>query len=175
VLTFPCFLVLSRTLELRSERREIGVLSRWVEAFADEVALAPERRVNLQVALEEVATNIIRHGYGEGGGGLFWVTLRREEDEIEAVVEDEAPAFDPWGRAEVDVTLPLEERAVGGLGIHLVRSVMDRVGYERRGARNVVTLGCGRLEAAAPAGPGEAGGAEGAGAGRADQPISSPS
>ena len=68
------------------------------------------------------------------------MTLALEGDELTIRVEDDGRAFDPLQAPPPDLDLPLEERPVGGLGIHIVRSVMDAVEYQRRGGRNVLTM-----------------------------------
>ncbi|AKC81563.1 hypothetical protein IMCC26134_00030 [Verrucomicrobia bacterium IMCC26134] len=139
---------MTQTLQLKNDRREVEGLSQWLDRFADQQDLSPRVRGNLQVALEEVALNVIVHGYGEGGATRhFTVSLTLEGDYVRAEVSDEAVAFDPLTRAEVDTTLPLEKRPIGGLGIHLVKNLMDSVDYERRGTRNVLTLRCRRKPA----------------------------
>jgi len=59
---------------------------------------------------------------------------------VTATVTDDAPAYDPLARAEVDITLPLEERPIGGLGVHLEKKLMDSARYERRDGRNILTF-----------------------------------
>ena len=130
-----------RILRLKNDRREVAGLSQWIDRFAAEFGLVATRRADIQVALEEVALNVITYGYGEGGvANEFSVSLEADSDFITAVVEDEAPAFDPTGRAEADISLPPDQRPIGGLGIHLVRHLVESMHHERRGSRNVLTL-----------------------------------
>lgn len=138
---------MKQTLQLLNDRREVAGLALWVDRFAHEHALPDEVRGNLQVALEEVALNVITHGYGEGGEARhFTVSLEIEGDYVAALVTDSAAAYDPLGRAEVDITLPLEQRPIGGLGIHLVKNLMDAVDYRRSEGQNILSFHC-RLEA----------------------------
>ncbi len=129
-----------RILSLTNKRAELRRLAAWVDEFATTLDLREPMRGELQVALEEVASNVIKHGFRDGATHTFTVALSADADCVTAVVTDDAPAFDPLARAEVDIALPLEARPIGGLGIHLVRHLMDDVAYERRGARNVLTL-----------------------------------
>lgn len=128
------------TLELRPE---IGELARLATDFADFAAQhhMPADVVNaLQLSLEEVVTNVIVHGYKQTGNKTVAVRLAARPGELVVEVEDEAPAFDPLARAAPDLDLPLEERPIGGLGIHLVKNLMDAVTYQRDGHRNRLTL-----------------------------------
>jgi anti-sigma regulatory factor (Ser/Thr protein kinase) len=130
-----------RIFLLKNDRHEVAGLSKWVDQISSEIGLIATVRGELQVALEEVALNVITHGYGEGGVVKeFSISLEADSDFITAVVEDEAPAFDPTGRAEADLSLPPDHRPIGGLGIHLVKNLVESMHHERRGARNVLTL-----------------------------------
>jgi anti-sigma regulatory factor (Ser/Thr protein kinase) len=130
-----------RFFRLKNDRHEVAGLSKWVDQISAEIGLIATVRGELQVALEEVALNVITHGYGEGGVVKeFSISLEGDSNFITAVVEDEAPAFDPTGRAEADITLPPDQRPIGGLGIHLVRHLVESMHHERRGSRNVLTL-----------------------------------
>jgi anti-sigma regulatory factor (Ser/Thr protein kinase) len=127
-------------LPLTSSLDEIPRLADAVEAFCEPLAPGPRDLHALQLALEEAVTNVITHGYGDQPGHAFTLELRREERRVTAVLSDDAPAYDPLARAEVDIHAPLAERAIGGLGVHLVKKLMDSAGYERRDERNVLTL-----------------------------------
>lgn len=93
----------------------------------------------LRVALDEIIGNIVAYGPAAGRTPTIEVSLHRGSRGVEIVVEDDGPAFDPLSSPAPDLTRPLEERQPGGLGIALVRSLMDAVRYERT-PRNVLTL-----------------------------------
>lgn len=82
------------------------------------------------LAVDESVTNIIEHGY-HGAAGQVTITLRRAPAGLEIVLRDTAPAFDPTALPDPDVSRPLAERPVGGLGVYLVRRLMDAVTYRR--------------------------------------------
>lgn len=125
-------------LTLGSDLAELGRLAGEADAFCDRHGVPDAARMALQLALEEIVTNIVSHG-GAGAGPID-VTLRRDGGSIEARVEDHGAPFDPLTHEDPDVDAPLEEREAGGLGILLVKRVMDGVTYERAGARNVLTI-----------------------------------
>lgn len=131
----------SQVLTLRNDLAEIPRLAEFVDAFCAPHELAPRDLMALQLALEEAVTNVINHGYCDGQAHEFTVALELDDDRrMTAVVTDDAPAFDPLVRPAVDTSLPLDERPIGGLGVHLVKKLMDHAHYERRGAKNVLTL-----------------------------------
>jgi serine/threonine-protein kinase RsbW len=93
----------------------------------------------LRVALDEILANIVSHGHSAGGVPDIQVTFRRDGAEVQVTVVDDGQAFDPLARPDPDVTLPLDTRKPGGVGIVLVKSLMDELRYERT-TRNVLTL-----------------------------------
>jgi len=132
--------VQQQTLALRSELAELPRLVSFIDDF---FALLPADAGALnafQLALEEVVLNVINHGYHGETGHTIPVTLAVEDGHVLATVTDDAPAFDPLARPPVDINAPLEDRPIGGLGIHLVKKLMTNVTYERRDGRNILTL-----------------------------------
>jgi anti-sigma regulatory factor (Ser/Thr protein kinase) len=109
-------------------------------AFAKSSGLPEEAIWRLEVALDEVLSNVVRHGSAAGGVGPIAVDLDIEDSRVEVVVTDDAPAFNPLEVQAPDASIPLEERPLGGLGIALVKALMDEVTYERRDGRNRLTL-----------------------------------
>jgi anti-sigma regulatory factor (Ser/Thr protein kinase) len=127
-------------LTLRSTITEIERLSREFGQFADRHGLAHEVRFSMNVALEEVVTNIISHGYKDRDDQLIVVEVVVTPGELTAWVEDEAPAFNPLELLPPDVTAPLEQRRPGGLGIHIAKKLMDRLHYTHSNGKNRLEL-----------------------------------
>lgn len=100
----------------------------------------PSLEFTLRLALEELVVNVVNYAYGEGGDGPLEVSVERREDSIVMTFADEGVAFNPLERETPDITLPLDERPIGGLGIFLVRELMDDVAYHREGQRNILTI-----------------------------------
>jgi len=129
------------TITLANDLAEIPRLAEAVEAFCEPFEPSMKDILGLQLALEELITNIINYGYPDGQPHTFTVDLSAPAtDRIRAVITDDAIAYDPLARAEVDVTLPLDERPIGGLGVHLVKKLMDVSHYERRDGKNILTI-----------------------------------
>ncbi|MCI3920993.1 ATP-binding protein [Paenibacillus sp. TRM 82003] len=135
----------------------IGELERmgWaVDAFCEANGLGEKEKYALRLVCDEWVSNIVMHGYagapppaaGEGDeSGMdampIAVTLARVEDgRVRLEFADRAPAFDPLSHPAPDVSLPLEERGTGGLGIHFIRKMMDGCEYERVGNINKLIL-----------------------------------
>ena len=90
----------------------------------------------VSLALEEVLSNVLRHGRIEGRSLEIRVMLGIRSDAFEFEVSDSAPPYDPLSRADPDVDLPLEQRRSGGLGVFLVKRLADEVAYTWRDGRN---------------------------------------
>jgi anti-sigma regulatory factor (Ser/Thr protein kinase) len=127
-----------QTIALRNDLAEIPRLTEFVDAFCAPLGPAPRDVPALQLALEEAITNVINHGYADGQPHTFTVELAAADRRVTVIVTDDAPAYDPLSRSEVDITLPLEDRPIGGLGVHLVKKLMDSARYERRDGRNIL-------------------------------------
>ncbi|MBX7067232.1 MAG: ATP-binding protein [Parachlamydiales bacterium] len=94
---------------------------------------------HVEVASEEALVNIIHHAYQDLPGKID-VQVRLFENQAEIVFVDHGPPFNPLDAEPVDPNLPLEEREIGGLGIHFIRKCVDLVHYERKHEKNVLTF-----------------------------------
>lgn len=117
-------------------------IAEYVKQSAEAAKLDGKRAYALRLAVDELVTNIITHGYEEvGGQGDLRVQAEVDEDAVTIIVEDTASEFDPTGFGEPeDMRQPLEDRQIGGLGIFLVRRNVDEWRYERDGGLNRNTL-----------------------------------
>lgn len=102
-----------------------------------------DRRL-IEISVEEIFTNIASYAY-QGGEGMVWLTLDIRgsgEAQKEAVIcfQDEGAPYDPFARRDPDLTLPLEERPVGGLGVYMVKQFMDTAGHRYEEGRNVTVI-----------------------------------
>lgn len=130
----------SARFELVAEPAAVVRLVREVGEFCARasVPLADARR--LELCLEELLTNVATYGRGPAGPPRVWAGVSVGRSELGAEIEDDGPAFNPLEVPVPDLSLPVESRAVGGLGIHFVRSLADRLQYRRAGGRNHLAL-----------------------------------
>jgi anti-sigma regulatory factor (Ser/Thr protein kinase) len=108
--------------------------------FAEAHALPAEVRRSVNVALDELLANAVSHGQTGRDPCSVTVEVELDLERVTVTVTDDGAPFDPFGRDAPDTSLSLEERAIGGLGIHLVGQLMDQVSYQRRDGHNVVVL-----------------------------------
>ncbi len=123
----------------RSLLGELLEAATLVGADATAAGLAPDRVAQLHLALEEAWVNISTYAYPSIPGPIE-IRTRRTAGRFHVDIIDEGPAFDPLTRPEPDLAVDLDERPVGGLGIHLIRSLADDVQYRREDSRNVLTI-----------------------------------
>lgn len=129
-----------RRLSLTSHLAELVRVAPWIGELAAEFDLPDEKRFAIELCLEEVLSNIVRHGYRGEAGHPLTVEFRAEDGKATFVVEDSASAFEPTKPADA-VPQDLETMTPGGQGLRLLFRFADSVAYERRSAGNRVTLG----------------------------------
>lgn len=129
-----------RHLILHNDIQQIPQLADFMETIAEEKHLNQNDTMSLNLALEEAVTNVILYAYPYGSDGLVDIEAVLREHSIEFTITDSGFPFDPTAVPEVDITLLADERSIGGLGIHLVRQIMDEVRYQRLDNKNVLTL-----------------------------------
>jgi serine/threonine-protein kinase RsbW len=131
-----------RTIEtsILNKIRDLSRMPDVVAQLAEEQGLSDDVVFGLNVALDEMLSNIIKYGYTDDAIHEIRIRLSVADAVLTAEIEDDGQAFDPCAAAPVDVDAPLEERKVGGLGIHIVRKLMTEVGYERINGRNRLVM-----------------------------------
>jgi len=129
-------------LEISNDLNALAPAAARVEEFCDQHGIEPALTGKLNLCLEELLTNIIRHGRSdEASAPPILVDLELIRDGLEVVLLDSGKAFDPFTDApEPDIDAGVDDRPIGGLGVHLVKALADRYEYRREGAQNRVTL-----------------------------------
>ncbi len=128
-----------RKIVIKATMADLPQILEFVETTCREARVRESARFDLQLAVEEACANIIEHAYGQAGGALSLSFVTRGPDVILTVV-DQGPSFDPASIAAPDLNAPLEERRIGGLGIHLMRRLMDELYYASTEEGNVVRM-----------------------------------
>lgn len=111
-----------------------------VAQLAEEQGLSDDAVFGLNVALDEMLSNIIKYGYTDDAIHEIRIRFSFTGPMLVVEIEDDGQPFDPCAAAPVDVDAPMEERKVGGLGIHIVRNLMTEVGYARVDGRNRLVM-----------------------------------
>src|SRR6201981_2989594 len=130
----------ARRTAVPADAAQLGVLTEFLREFGSAAALAPAQVGTLELALEEIFLNIVMHGSEAGSAPRVEVALNLDTDAVTMTVEDDGPQFDPLSLPPPDVTASLADRKVGGLGVFLVRNLMDTVSYARVAGRNQLRI-----------------------------------
>jgi len=125
---------------IRNDLAELSSLAGQLEGFLELQDAAPNTVYAVNMAVEEMVSNIIKYGYDDAGPHEIAVRVACEPNVVTVTLEDDGHEFDPLSRTAPDVDLPVEERQIGGLGIFLVRKLCADMQYHRVDGRNVLTL-----------------------------------
>jgi anti-sigma regulatory factor (Ser/Thr protein kinase) len=129
-----------RHLLLQKDVRQIPQLADFVETIAQESNLDQALAMTLNLALEEAVTNVIMYAYPKGSQGLVDLEAIVRKDSLVFILSDSGKPFDPTAAPKADISLDVEERPIGGLGIYMVMNIMDSVAYRRENDRNILTM-----------------------------------
>jgi len=127
-------------VELKNNLPEIERLVRIADDFGRCHRLNAETLHNVKVALDEILTNVISYAYADGGEHSIIIRFSLEQGRLIIAVEDDGRPFNPLNAPEPDTKQLLEERPLGGLGIHLVRKLIDELEYRRQNDRNILVM-----------------------------------
>ena len=129
-----------RHLLIHNDIQQIPQLAGFVEAIAQEKKLDHSLSLSLNLALEEAVSNVIMYAYPKGTDGLVDIEAIIRDDSLSLIVSDSGIPFNPTEVPDADISLDAEDRPVGGLGIYMVRNIMDSVSYERTEGKNILTM-----------------------------------
>lgn len=127
-------------LRIANDIAELSRVAESVEEFCASQAIPAGNAFKLNIALEELLTNTISYGYEDSGRHEIAIDIAREGETIVAELSDDARPYDPLNAPPPDLESAIEDRRVGGLGVHLVKTMMDDVRYAYRDGRNHITL-----------------------------------
>lgn len=131
---------MTETLLITNELNQLVLLEDFLGKVADEYNLNGRLLMNLKLAMEEAVTNIILYAYPGEKNKDISISLSYNDKELRIVITDSGIAFDPMNKPDPDLSLPPDERPIGGLGIYLVKQLMTDVTYHRSGDKNILTM-----------------------------------
>ena len=132
--------IYGRHLFMHNNIRQVSRIQDWLEAISPELGIDEMLIPGINLALEEAVTNVINYAYPKGTYGSIELDASLEGNELKFILSDSGKEFDPTLRPEADINAGVEDRPIGGLGIHLVRQIMDSVSYERKEGMNILTM-----------------------------------
>ncbi|MBR3491604.1 MAG: SpoIIE family protein phosphatase [Bacteroidales bacterium] len=133
-------IIFFETLTFINKVSEITKLNAFVKSATTALNMETGLANQIKLAVEEAVTNIIDYAYQNGTEGNISVTIEADESRIRFILTDSGAEFDPTSVSKADTTLSVEERPIGGLGVFLVRNLMDSINYERVDGKNVLRM-----------------------------------
>ena len=128
-------------LTLPCDVADVPRLAALIDQICEEAGIGMSTAMEVNLAVEEAVVNVMNYAYAPGTEGTVEVIAKTSDDSLTLVIEDRGTPFDPTAKADADTTLEAEERPIGGLGIHLVRQLMDSISYKRSDdGRNILTI-----------------------------------
>ena len=131
---------LQRSITLPNDIEEVPQLAVFVDEVCEIAGFDMSTTMSINLALEEAVVNVMSYAYPAGTVGNVNIEAVANDTRLKFIISDWGTPFDPTAEKEVDTSLSAEERPIGGLGIHLVRQIMDSINYERIDGKNVLTL-----------------------------------
>jgi sigma-B regulation protein RsbU (phosphoserine phosphatase) len=133
-------LVLTLQIEVENRLEEIARVNREFNEFAEAHSIAVSTRRSINLVFDELLNNIVSYAFQDDDLHMIYIRIEIAGHRLGVTIRDTGSPFDPFAQAAPDTSLSLDEREIGGLGIHLVTNVMDEVSYDRLDDSNVVTL-----------------------------------
>jgi sigma-B regulation protein RsbU (phosphoserine phosphatase) len=131
---------LLRNITLPNDVEAIAQLAAFVEKVCIALDIDDYTTTQINLAMEEAVVNVMNYAYPVGTVGNIDIEAHANDVRLKFTITDSGKPFDPTARKEVDTSLSADERPIGGLGIHLIRQIMDSINYERIDNKNILTL-----------------------------------
>ena len=128
------------TLTLRNDIQDVPLLAAFMDEVCEAAGFNASLAMQMNLAMEEAVVNVMNYAYPVGVKGDIVIEAEDKGDSVQFDIIDGGTPFDPTAEADVDTTLSAEERPIGGLGIFLVRQLMDIVSYKYKDGKNRLTL-----------------------------------
>lgn len=131
---------MKKKLIFKNEEQELARVAGFMEEICDELQLDMHVAMKLQVAMEEMVTNVIFYAYPQGTSAEIVLTAESDESELTFVLSDSGKPFDPTAKDAPDLDVDPMDREQGGMGILIVKNIMNEVSYQRFGNTNQLTM-----------------------------------
>ena len=129
-----------KELKLKNQMKELERVNQFIEEIAEELNLDMELQMNLNLVVEEMVVNVISYAYPEGKTADIELLAESDGKELTFVLSDQGKEFDPTMRKSADMNVNPAERDLGGMGIYIVKNIMNEVSYQRLEGKNLLTM-----------------------------------
>jgi serine/threonine-protein kinase RsbW len=129
-----------KELRIKNQVSELEKVAQFVEEIGEELGLNMELQMNLNLVMEEMVSNVIFYAYPEGEDAEIELLAKSDGKELTFVLSDQGKEFDPTAKEDADPDVNPADREIGGMGIFIVKNIMNKVTYQRLEGRNLLTM-----------------------------------
>ena len=129
-----------KELRIKNQISELEKVAQFVEEIDEELGLSMELQMNLNLVMEEMVTNVIFYAYPEGEVADIELLAKSDGKELTFVLSDQGKEFDPTAKEDADLDVNPADRELGGMGIFIVKNIMNKVTYQRLEGKNLLTM-----------------------------------
>ena len=132
--------MIRKEIKIKNKVGELEHVALFIEEIGEELGLDMELQMNLNLVMEEMVSNVIFYAYPEGVDASIELTAESDGKELTFVLSDQGREFDPTLKDDADIDTNPAERELGGMGIFIVKNIMNKVTYQRLEGRNLLTM-----------------------------------
>ena len=129
-----------KAIRIKNQVKELEHVARFVEEIGEELGLDMEMQMNLNLVMEEMVSNVIFYAYPREMDATIELMAESDGKELTFVLSDQGRAFDPTLKEDADMNINPAERDLGGMGIFIVKNIMNQVTYQRLEGKNLLTM-----------------------------------
>ena len=131
---------MKKEIKLKNQVGELERVAQFIEEISEELGLSRELQMNLNLVLEEMVSNVIFYAYPEGTDAEIELMVEDDGKELTFVLSDQGREFDPTLKEDADIDVNPIDREIGGMGILIVKNIMNKVTYQRLDGKNLLTM-----------------------------------
>lgn len=129
-----------KEIRIKNQISELEKVAQFIEEIGEELQLSMELQMNLNLVMEEMVSNVIFYAYPEGTEADIELLAKSDDRELTFVISDQGREFDPTAMEDNDLNVNPAERDLGGMGIFIVKNIMNKVTYQRLDGKNLLTM-----------------------------------
>lgn len=129
-----------KTLKLSNKISELETIQLCLDELVEKWNVPAALGMTLNLVIEEAFTNVVNYAYDDSDEHSIEVVFEMQDKILSISLIDDGNAYDPTQNATPDLSLSVEERSIGGLGVYLIKSMMDEVAYERKAGKNILLM-----------------------------------
>ena len=131
---------MKKEIKIKNHVEELEKVNQFVEEICEELGLDMELQMNLNLVLEEMVSNVIFYAYPKGTPEEIELAAESDGKELTFVISDSGIEFDPTAKEDADPDVNPMDRDIGGMGIYIVKNIMNKVTYQRLEGKNLLTM-----------------------------------